>query len=630
MASPPLATSLASWARPCGDVLELLRDPLTRVLQQLHELWRTLVLRGPQCQGAPRLARASSASDAVDVVLHGDARGLSGIAEVVDDDEGDARDVQAACRDVRGHQDGLLSGRHLGAELAEHLLTLPLLLVTMKGPAPDSFEIILHLLLKKITGTLRRGEDDRAFLWPEALLDVALQRRNFLLELGHDHLMRHILVQSELVPPGALADANLHGRLARETGGAGLHLLRPGRGEEQRLPPGAAASSAGTSALLRRADLRALCDDLTDGRLEAHVEHLVGLIEHKISNPLQHDRRREASLRVARAQVVQAPRRGDDDVRPLLQLADLRALRRAPVEHHHPSPHGGRKLLGLAGNLQRQLAGWRHDEGARPRWLAAPPRQPPRGRRRPALADAREGRQQEAAGLAAAGLRHGHDILACQGDRPGLRLDGARGGVALGGERLRKSLAEDGRGRPEGLERRGAGGVDEDLVELPEGSGTKAPSGTCTALCRLLLLRVSGAAQVVGARLPLADARVRRGIDRAGCGGLLGLVARRCASRFPGSLARCLLLCCWIDHVGLGLQGCTRCFSGRFSGRSGCRLLVRHFFGVLRLRRWCRLSGGLAFSLCLVHITCATKFWICSAHKAWTQRHGLRWRGAAR
>mmetsp|Transcript_14569 Transcript_14569/g.37068 ORF Transcript_14569/g.37068 Transcript_14569/m.37068 type:complete len:305 (+) Transcript_14569:58-972(+) len=279
MVSPSLACRLL----PSSDVFELLWYLLACFLQELYKRWGPFVFRRPQGQGTPCLATTAGAPDAVDEVLHGDAGGLAVEAEVVDDDERDPGDVETASRDVRGHEHSLLSTCHPGAELAKHLLTLPLLFVAMDGPAPHSFERLPHLLLQKVACTLGCGENYGAFVRAETLLEVVLQCPNLLLELGHDHLLCDTLVQSELVPFGAaLTDANLDSRRTREGGGDGLHLLGPGRREEQRLPLGATTSSAGTSALFRRTRLWAPLDDLTDGGFEAHIEHLVRLVENEI------------------------------------------------------------------------------------------------------------------------------------------------------------------------------------------------------------------------------------------------------------------------------------------------------------------------------------------------------------
>mmetsp|Transcript_9399 Transcript_9399/g.24331 ORF Transcript_9399/g.24331 Transcript_9399/m.24331 type:complete len:601 (-) Transcript_9399:43-1845(-) len=600
MVSPSLA--IACRPLPGSDVLQLLWDLLARLLQKPHKLWCPFVLRRPQSQGAPCLAGTTGAPDAVDVALYGDARGLAEVAEVVDDDEGDSRDVEAAGRDVRGHEHGLLSTCHLGAELAEHLLALPLLLVAVDGPAPHSLERLSHLLLQKVARSLGRSENYRALVGAEALLKVVLQLPNLLLELARDHLMRHALVQSELVPSGSLPDANLDSRLARESGGDGLHLLGPRRREKQRLPLGATTSSAGTSALLRRAGVWAPCNDLTDGRFEAHVEHLVRLVEHEIGHRLQRDGGREAALGVSRAQVVQAAWRRDDDVRPLLERTDLLALWRASVQHNHARSHGGRKLLGLAGNLQRQLARGCHDEDAWTRGLGDPPRHLLGGRSGPTLGNAGKSWQKEAACFSAASLCHGHNVLASQGNWPRLRLNRARCGVTLRRQCLRKGPAKHGRSCVEGLERCGARRVDKNLMELPEGNGAKFLGGNRLALHRLSLLRISRAAQVTGACLPLLAAKVWHGAaSHIGRGGLFGLLARCRARCFSGGLARCLLLCCRID----------------------LRLLhLGRLFDVLRLRRTRRFSSSLPRGLCLIARACAQACWIWGAMESWTERHG--------
>mmetsp|Transcript_73693 Transcript_73693/g.211386 ORF Transcript_73693/g.211386 Transcript_73693/m.211386 type:complete len:216 (+) Transcript_73693:579-1226(+) len=212
-------------------------------------------------------------------VLHSSACRLLHATEVVDADEGDARDVQAPGSDIRRHQYRPLASCHVGAELAQHLLALPLLLVAVDGAAPHAFVRLFELRLEEIATSLGPCKDHRALFRAEVLLEVILQLVYFLLPLAHADLLRHHLVQGELVSPRTLPNAYLDGRFACERGSSGLHLFRPRCCEEQCL-------TLGAPTLLRRAGLGAHADDLADGRLETHVEHLVCLVQDEVGHAL--------------------------------------------------------------------------------------------------------------------------------------------------------------------------------------------------------------------------------------------------------------------------------------------------------------------------------------------------------
>ena len=115
------------------------------------------------------------------------------------------------------------------------------------------------------------------------------------------------------------------------TGGAsGLAVERGG--EEQRLPV-----------------CRTLADDPLDGREKAHVEHPIGLVEH------EHPDATEAE-RSALEQVLEAPRRGDDDVRAG-GLLGLSMQADAAVDGGHPQCAGMRDRVHLVRDLGHELAG---------------------------------------------------------------------------------------------------------------------------------------------------------------------------------------------------------------------------------------------------------------------------------
>ena len=104
------------------------------------------------------------------------------------------------------------------------------------------------------------------------------------------------------------SDEDVHRLVGDKLGGDRLHLPRPGGAEEESL------------ALLGDG-----ADDLLDLRLKAHVQHPIGLIQNKVGDLLETDL---TSLE----KVVEPPRGGNDNLDPIAQVAELRALWSAPVQ----------------------------------------------------------------------------------------------------------------------------------------------------------------------------------------------------------------------------------------------------------------------------------------------------------
>jgi hypothetical protein len=103
-------------------------------------------------------------------------------------------------------------------------------------------------------------------------------------------------------------------------------------------------------------DLR---DDLAELRLEAHVEHSVGLVEHEVRHAPQ--------VHHARLEVVDQPAgRCDHDLDAALEVADLLPLRHAAVDARVLDRRRRAELVALALDLHRELARRREDQHDRP------------------------------------------------------------------------------------------------------------------------------------------------------------------------------------------------------------------------------------------------------------------------
>ena len=116
------------------------------------------------------------------------------------------------------------------------------------------------------------------------------------------------------------------------------------RGEEERLPLG-----------------RDLTDDPLDRGPEAHVEHAVCLVEHQHSHVAQ---RQHPAL----DEILQAPRRGDQDVRASRELG-LALDARAAVDRRDGEGARVGDVAQLGDDLLRELTGGGEDESRRPRGL---------------------------------------------------------------------------------------------------------------------------------------------------------------------------------------------------------------------------------------------------------------------
>jgi hypothetical protein len=229
-----------------------------------------------------------------------------------------------------------------------------------------------------------------------------------------------VAVGRELV--GA-ADRHLD-RLVREVEREVLDLAWPRGREEKRLT---------------RVRRRHRLGDGADLGLEAHVEHAVGLVEHKQLRPVEHDRR-------VVDQVLQPAGRRDEDVellgaRRTHHAHGLAAAALAAVGADDAEAVGLRQLLRLRRDLLRELARRREHDDVGPKLFLLEQR----GLVRDHLGD---GREHEAHRLARAGLGDANHVAALEHDRPRLRLDHRRRRVAELFERRLGALAERARRLP--------------------------------------------------------------------------------------------------------------------------------------------------------------------------------------
>ena len=315
----------------------------------------------------------------------------------------DAVDVEAAGGDV---------GRHQDVELAVLQLVDGALALGLRDVAVDRGGGVAagaELLGERLGLVLRAREDDHAL---EGLdLEDAGQGIH-LLRVGDDEVsLRDVRRRRRLG-----LDVDLVGILqirAREA----ADLRRHGRREERDLLAGGR-----------------LGEDRLDVFREAHLEHLVGLVEHE-----------EAQLGEVERALVEvihdAPGRADDDVHAAAEGRQLLAVALPAVDrqHMHSAQPRGVRLERLA-HLQRQLAG--RGEHERLRGLLR-------------QVELRQDRQRERGGLSGAGLRRAEHVAAGEQRRDRRRLDRRRGLVAHVAHRLQHGVVEAEIGEGEGGGRRG-------------------------------------------------------------------------------------------------------------------------------------------------------------------------------
>jgi hypothetical protein len=100
-------------------------------------------------------------------------------------------------------------------------------------------------------------------------------------------------------------------------------------------------------------------EDRRDLRLEAHVKHAVGLVEHDVRALVEHE--------VAAVEhVLHAPGGAHDDVHALPQVVRLLLHVHAADDRERAQVRVGQQLGDLLVDLVRELARGRHDDGQRP------------------------------------------------------------------------------------------------------------------------------------------------------------------------------------------------------------------------------------------------------------------------
>nr|WP_246430398.1 hypothetical protein [Streptomyces rectiverticillatus] len=333
-----------------------------RVLHQAEDLL-ALVRQG---QGDDRagLARAGRTAGAVQVVLV-----VTGGVDV--EDQVDAVDVDAAGGDVGGDQ----AVHVAGLEVVEDAAAGALGHAAVQGVGTDAG--VQQLLGDAVGAQLGADEDDGAAL---AGGDGGGDRR-LVLRLHDQDVVGH-------GGDGTGGGVDLvRDRVDQVALDEGVDLVLQRGGEQQALAAG-----------------RHQVEDLGDLGQEAHVGHLVGLVE---DGDLDLVERGGAAV----DDVAQTARGGDEDVDAALQGVDLVAHGRTAADDLHlQAEHVAVGLEGVR-DLHRELTGRGEDQAAGALLLGV------------AAGQGGQQRQTEGEGLAGAGAAAAEDVLAGQGVRDGRGLD---------------------------------------------------------------------------------------------------------------------------------------------------------------------------------------------------------------
>ncbi len=252
-----------------------------------------------------------------------------------------------------------------------------------------------------------------------------------------------------------------------------------------------------------------LVQEFGDLRHEAHVGHLVGLVENGDRHPVQ-------PAVAALDQVLETARGGDDDLGAAAQRARLTA-------DGHPADDGGEPQLerpGVrgegVGDLLGQLPGGDEDQGERALGVGA------------AARDTGQQREAEGEGLARAGTAPAQHVPAGQRVRQGGRLDREGHGHPRGGERRLErcghlQLAEG----LDGGEGRGDGhGQGELALDAGRGATARAATGAAGTA------RAPGAAAEARGPAVAAGARAGTGVSGRARGARTGEAVVRAGSTF--------------------------------------------------------------------------------------------------
>ena len=328
-----------------------------------------------QRNGHTLAAGTTDAADAVHVRLR--CR-----RHVVVDDVGEVVDIETTSGHVGGHQQVGDST----AQAAHHLVALLLVQTAVQSLGPVATAV--HRLGQLVNLHTGSAEHQRRL----GRLDVEnpAERSRLVCPVHHVHPLRH--QWGPALRRCGIADADAH-RITEVTSSQTLDASRHGRREQHRLAVAGAAAQ-----------------QLVEVVGEAHVEHLVGLVEH---HHLEVIKRKGTAMQV----IDRSAGRRHHHVDATVQTRQLPPDGLAPVDRQHSHTQTTAVLVDRLGYLHRQLAGGAQHQGLRR--LAGPIGQ----------VDAAEDRQGERCSLAGTCGRLTDQVVAGHDGGDRLRLN--RGGFLV-------------------------------------------------------------------------------------------------------------------------------------------------------------------------------------------------------
>mmetsp|Transcript_43051 Transcript_43051/g.100889 ORF Transcript_43051/g.100889 Transcript_43051/m.100889 type:complete len:421 (+) Transcript_43051:370-1632(+) len=320
--SAPSPMSRVAAVRP-RQPLQLRRHVRPALLQHRHQLLGDRhIVRRQQREGHPACPGTPSSTDPMHIVFR-----LRG--RVVVDDGAHVLDVEPAARHVRRDQ-------NVGAALLELLqrpIALLLALVAMDRLGGEAAPA--QVLVQALASALLLAEDDQLRTTVVDRLQDANGARVLLIFFTHLEALVDRVGRAEVC---GVVDGD-HQRVNQEGVGEGRDLFGPGRRPHEGLP---------------RGSVRLLHDGF-ELRLEAEVEHPVGLVKHEEGAPAQ--------VGLCCVHEIEQPAwRGNADLHTMLQVTQLRPFRDAAVDSSvlHSRRHA--EAVALAFDLQGKLSRWGEHE----------------------------------------------------------------------------------------------------------------------------------------------------------------------------------------------------------------------------------------------------------------------------
>lgn len=386
------AATAAAEGGLTSDSLKEGRNLLIGLLEKVKELAdNTTVATVEEGGSNTSVSSTAGTTNSVDVIVD-----ISG--KVVVDDVGDVGDIKTTSSNSSSHQDGAASV----AEELESAFTLTLSPVSVDGGGGEA--LVDEEVGQRVGHALGLDEDE------SQTTSVGVE------DIEENRALVNVLDEFDLLGDVLRGRTNAtNGQenvVLEEISGEHLDVAREGGREHESL----SFSDVGhVLALNNTADLG----------LETHVQHAIGLVEHKILNVAQGD---AASL----YEIHKSSGGGNKKVASALNLAKLRANIGTTVHHARADPRPVGKLSGLLVDLRNKLSsGGKDERGGVGLALTTKLSSSVGGDSRRTVDEGlRQDGEKETASLARTSLGTSHEITTTHDDGDGVFLNGSRDLVA--------------------------------------------------------------------------------------------------------------------------------------------------------------------------------------------------------